>query len=492
MAITKILHMKSGNGGANSKHLARCLNYVLNPEKTQNGRLVGAVNCQADKALDQFRETKRLYGKTDKRQGYHIIISFKENEATPETAFEITRRFTEQYLGRHYEAVYSVHDNTDHIHSHIVFNSVRFDNGKKYHYQKGDWAKHIQPITNKLCEEYGLSTINIETEQEQFERLESRRFNGRSLSWKEMICLDIDACIMLAPTYETFIAMIIEKGYEVKNTSGEGKYPAIRPPGRKRFRRLNTLGDNYSEERIRERLLSDSLNSYNPSYSPSEAEVAKHDYVKRHKRAPLSGIQKEYYAKLYRTGQLKKRAYSQAWKYKADIEKMQQLEKQYHFLIKYDVRTETDLDNKILEITDQKKKADAEKSRAYRAERKNHAIFGITHEMIELDPARIEFESGDDFFKPEHEKWSDLKAQLEAEGYTFMEAVELEKFHKTQKSLLTACERELYQDLKTGREIKKDLISGRSNIQNGEQKKSTTKESNIEIEQEKNQLGKPR
>ena len=71
----------------------------------------------------------------------------------PDTAFEITRRFVEEYLGKSYEAVYVVHDNTAHVHSHIVFNSVSFVDGKKYRYEKGDWAKYIQPITNNLCQE---------------------------------------------------------------------------------------------------------------------------------------------------------------------------------------------------------------------------------------------------------------------------------------------------------------------------------------------------
>ena len=134
----------------------------MNPEKTQGGRLVGAINCQADMAFEQMMDTKKQFGKTDKRQGYHIILSFKEDEVEPDRAFEITQKFVAEYLGDAYEAVFVVHDNTDHVHSHIVFNSVSFVDGKKYRYEKGDWAKYIQPITNKLCQEYGLSIIDVE------------------------------------------------------------------------------------------------------------------------------------------------------------------------------------------------------------------------------------------------------------------------------------------------------------------------------------------
>ena len=118
--------MKDSGNSFHARHLKRALDYVMNPEKTQGGRLVGAINCQADMAFEQMMDTKKQFGKTDKRQGYHIILSFKEDEVEPDRAFEITQKFVAEYLGDAYEAVFVVHDNTDHVHSHIVFNSVSF------------------------------------------------------------------------------------------------------------------------------------------------------------------------------------------------------------------------------------------------------------------------------------------------------------------------------------------------------------------------------
>jgi len=488
LAITKILHMKSGSGGFKAKHLARSINYILNPRKTQDGQLIGAVNCQVGKALEQMRVTKELFGKTGGRQGYHIIISFKQDEVTPEVAFEITKRFTEEYLGQNYEAIYSMHDDTDHAHGHIVFNSVRFTDGGKFHYKKGDWAKSIQPITNKLCVEYGISTIDIEAlNQDRLERSEeSNRFDGRATSYSAMICKDIDGCIMLAPTYDTFIEMISEKGYEVKNAYGEGEYLKIRPPGRTRFRRLASLGENYSEERIRERLVSESLDSYNSSYQ-SDVEIMKHDYIKRYKRAPMSGLQKKYYAKLYKSGQLKKRTYSQAWKYRVEIEKMQALEKQYHFLVKHDIRSEIELADKVTEIANAKREANTEKSRAYRAERKYHALFGIAHGMMDLELARLEYERGDDFFCKEYTNWCELNAQLKAKGYAFQEVLELEKFHRNQKSLSAARERELFQELRIAKTIMDDLVGENIGIKIGKQKKSIDRDNDGKTAHEKSE-----
>lgn len=122
--------MKDSGNSFHARHLKRALDYVMNPEKTQRGRLVGAINCQADMAFEQMMDTKKQFGKTDKRQGYHIILSFKEDEVEPDRAFEITQKFVAEYLGDAYEAVFVVHDNTDHVHSHIVFNSVSFVDGK--------------------------------------------------------------------------------------------------------------------------------------------------------------------------------------------------------------------------------------------------------------------------------------------------------------------------------------------------------------------------
>ena len=123
--------MKDSGNSFHARHLKRALDYVMNPEKTQRGRLVGAINCQTDMAFEQMMDTKKQFGKTDKRQGYHIILSFKEDEVEPDRAFEITQKFVAEYLGDAYEAVFVVHDNTDHVHSHIVFNSVSFVDWEK-------------------------------------------------------------------------------------------------------------------------------------------------------------------------------------------------------------------------------------------------------------------------------------------------------------------------------------------------------------------------
>lgn len=104
-----------------------------------------------DNAFEQMKETKKKFNKTDKRQAYHIILSFKEGEVSPDTVFELTERFVKEYLGNDYEAVFAVHDNTEHPHSHIVFNSVSFRDGKKYHYQNP-----LKPLLFPFTVKYGV------------------------------------------------------------------------------------------------------------------------------------------------------------------------------------------------------------------------------------------------------------------------------------------------------------------------------------------------
>lgn len=103
-----------------------------------------------------------MFGQTGGRQGYHFIISLKPGEGTREQMYEITRQFAEEFLGGEYEGVFSVHTDKDHLHGHLVFNSVNMVTGRKYSYKKGDWKNVIQPITNRLCEEYGLSIVAAE------------------------------------------------------------------------------------------------------------------------------------------------------------------------------------------------------------------------------------------------------------------------------------------------------------------------------------------
>ena len=454
MAISKITCMKDCGKSYHGKHLRAALVYITVPEKTQQGRLVAGVNCVPEFAFEQMKETKRKYGKLDKRQGYHLVLSFKENEVTPDTAMELTSRFVKEYLGSEYEAVYAVHDNTSHIHAHIIFNSVSFLTGKKYRYEKGDWAREIQPITNRLCQEYGLSIIEIEDDKlnQDVEYRETRKEQAIQHVWNSAIRRDLDACIILSATYEEFQRKLTERGYECK----EGKYLAIRPPGMKRFRRTQRLGEDYTIERIQERITTETLRSVAKAGHGHAPRIVGGS-IRRHRRPKLTGLQKRYFARLYRIGKLKRRPYSQAWRYRDDIRKMKKLQNQYLFLAREDITTVPELQNAVQTLTARQKAAAREKSRLGKQKHRFQELFELEAKMEELEAAVHSYERGDSFFAEEHQEYEACQKDLAEKGYTYEEICAVRERITQEYAEATSREQQLYRELRTGKGLLKEM-----------------------------------
>ena len=357
-------------------------------------------------------------------------------------------------MGDDYEAVYAVHDNTDNIHSHIVFNSVNRVTGKKFRYQKGDWAKHIQPIVNRLCEEYGLSTIEIETDRakpQEFYR-EWDEYKDGPFVWSDMIKRDIDVCLVQAESYEEFLTMLFEKGYEIK----QGKHIAVKPMGMKKFRRLKSFGEDYTEERLRARVLTENISTYKVE-TLEEAERIVYSKIPRGKRAKLTTLQKKYYARLYRIGLLKRRPYSQAWKYREDIRRMHKLQEQYLFLVNHDIDTVTDLRDTKEALTDKKKEVSSEKSKVYRQRKKCEDLFAVLEEMQHYSYAEQAYQSGDDYFVNEHQEWCRLEQKLKVLGYTFDEVVLMKEHYRSEIARTREEELSLRKEIRVAESILREI-----------------------------------
>jgi len=476
--------------GTKGKHLKQALLYIQSGGKTENGKYVSGINCQPNFAYSQMIRTKEQFNKTDKRQGYHIIISFEEGEITADTAFEFMGRFAREYLGKEYQTVYAVHTDTAHIHGHIIFNSVSFLTGRKYRYEKGDWAKYMQPLTNKLCEEYGLSTIKIEEDRTREERLaEKEDYNtgtekymkpghdewvdyqaGRYI-WSDMIRRDVDACILLSDSFEDFLKLLKDKGYEMK----QNKYLAIKPPGMKRFRRCKSLGENYAEDIIRKRIVSETIDHerFNLDGTPIPASVLWVKVPYHLKRAKLTGIQRKYFAKLYRVGLLRKRPYSQAWRYREDIRKMKQLHDQYMFLSEHDIHDNSEL-VKICEMLEKKQQIKAEEKRTfYKEKNRFKELFSYLEEMDTMLPGYQSYIEGDHFFEEEYREYTDLSDKLSENGYTYEELKKIQQYYQTKG-------KEIWADMK---ENKRELIAAMGVLD--EMKKL---EQSIRIESRKDEL----
>lgn len=331
MAITKCLHMKQAKTGYPAKHLANGLRYIMNPEKTEHGRYVCGHNCIPEQALSQMVDTKRHFGKLDKRQGYHFILSFEEDEVSEEEAFQVVGEFVTEFLGKDFEAVYAVHNDTDHIHGHIIFNSVRCTTGYKYDYKNRDWENIIQPLTNRICKEHGLSVLDLEKVKEK------RKQKGQeetSLSERDRrIKRDMDQALQDAGSYEEFLENLSNMGYELRGR----KRLSVREPGAGRARRLDQLGEEYTEERLRQRFGRLPIPEMTGEEIPVEWTYVFIPYRERH----LTRYQKECFLRRYRQG--KPMADSKTWKYRAAIHELKKLQEEFDFLAAYRIQDKAQL-----------------------------------------------------------------------------------------------------------------------------------------------------
>lgn len=465
MAISKILHINS-NSRSPGHHLKIAIDYIRNGEKTKEKVLTSAINCQGEYAYEQMKKTKDSYEKNNKRQAYHLIISFNEGEVDAETAFKLVGEFAQEYLGDRYEVVYSVHDNTDNIHGHIIWNSVSFVDGRKYRYSKGDWERIIQPMVNRYCEKYSLKTLDIKESRnkdntdyrgipnnvaKKTDREWDQNKDGPFV-WSTLIKRDIDACIMMSSDFDMFVQTMEDKGYEIKT----GKYLAVKPKGMQRFRRCKTLGDEYTEERIKERIYTESLRTYRRKGSTFAPRITayKGNFTKR---AKLTGLQKRYFARLYRLGKLKKRPYSQTWKYKDDIKLMHKLQEQYLFLAKYSITTEQNLKDVMLQIEKEKRALSSEKRKI----NKSHKSFGELLEIADCIHKLEEFDyyylGGDDTFKDEHDQLTEIVKQLEQSGYSLSEIDSIKEHYEAEMEANRQKFGELKKAMKIAKTIDEDI-----------------------------------
>lgn len=220
MAITKLLHMKE-SPIVPSNHLKDTINYILDVKnegkKTEYGLWTGGnVGTDADIVYHKFMETKRAWGKMLGRQGYHFVISFAPGETNEATCYEVLRKFCEIYLGNNYEYVFAVHNDKDHIHGHIVFNSVSRTTGYKYRYENGDWEKYIQPITDKITKEHGLNPLQYEEERKGKSHGEWAAEKKEQINWTTIIRADVDLAIKNSSNMEEFFLVMKEMGYNIR------------------------------------------------------------------------------------------------------------------------------------------------------------------------------------------------------------------------------------------------------------------------------------
>ena len=259
MAITKIIAIrdrldKRVNYAVNEEKttLDTGITYAANPEKTEQHFFTSALNCEScETAYAEMQVTKRRFGKLDGVVGYHFIQSFAPGEVTPEQAHAIGVAFARRLFGDRYEVVIGTHLDKAHLHNHVVVNSVSFVDGKKYHSSPGSYYFDVRSTSDILCRENDLSVIAPQGKGKHY--AEWKAENTGKPTIRSIIRGDIDSIIGEAYTYETFLMLLRQEGYVVRNAPSR-KYVTVLPPGGKRAIRLDSLGEGYTEQDIRRRL----------------------------------------------------------------------------------------------------------------------------------------------------------------------------------------------------------------------------------------------
>lgn len=243
MAVTKIKAIR----GTLSKAIA----YILNPEKTDEKLLVSSYGCASETAAREFEWTRKIAEQKGMNPvriiARHVIQSFGIGEVTPELAHEIGKQFADEILGGKYEYVLTTHIDKDHVHNHLIFNAVDFVDYHAYKSYKRIYYD-MREISDRLCKENGLSVIP--PSQNKGMGYKEYTEAKRGTSWKQKLKQTIDRLVITAKDYDDFLRLMQEAGYEIKT----GKYISFRAEGQERFTRSKTIGENYTEERIKERI----------------------------------------------------------------------------------------------------------------------------------------------------------------------------------------------------------------------------------------------
>ena len=243
MAVTKIKAIR----GTLSKAIA----YILNPEKTDEKLLVSSYGCASETAAREFEWTRKIAEQKGMNPvriiARHVIQSFEIGEVTPELAHEIGKQFADEILGGKYEYVLTTHIDKDHVHNHLIFNAVDFVDYHAYKSYKRIYYD-MREVSDRLCKENGLSVIP----PSQNKGMSYKEYTEakRGTSWKQKLKQTIDRLVITAKDYDDFLRLMQEGGYEIKT----GKYISFRAEGQERFTRSKTIGENYTEERIKERI----------------------------------------------------------------------------------------------------------------------------------------------------------------------------------------------------------------------------------------------
>lgn len=310
------------------------LRYIMNPDKTEGGLLCAGINTIPDMAYQDMMDTKRRFWKLDKRQGYHIIQSFAPGEITPDAALRFGMEFIEKYLDNRYEGVAAVHTDKAHIHVHMIFNSVSFIDGRKYHAARGEYLERIRELCDAQCRAWGLSVIEGDFKKVKTTKDEARCQAQGKPTCRDTIRADIDRALRECLRWSDFVAAMRRQGYDVKQTP---KNVSLRGPGMKRFVRLRSLGKGYDKDSINTRIVMNF--NRDDLIRPDQVKLPPDDALGR-----FIGTQADYYNVTQQMRRLMDRQHLRyAPALRAELRKLEQYDEDMRFQEKYGITTREQL-----------------------------------------------------------------------------------------------------------------------------------------------------
>ncbi|MFR0973841.1 MAG: relaxase/mobilization nuclease domain-containing protein [Acutalibacteraceae bacterium] len=323
------------------------LAYAKDEEKTEHEFFCDGINCNVAMARDQFITVKEQFDKTDGIQAYHGYLSFKENEVTPEQAQQIGMEFARKMWGKRFQVVVTTHLNTKHLHCHFVINSVSFVDGKRLKDKEKSWY-YFRHIADEICLEHKLSIV----EKPELHRSPSyltmkdeagmpTRYNNAKKA--------IDEAIAMSRNLRQFQYELGVMGYH-SNFSPNRKYATVTPKGSEKPIRTYRLGEEYTKEKILERLIANRDNIVFKPFQPKTYIVRQYRLPTRESRIQkVGGLYGLYLYYCYRLGYLPKHNQKQQntarlhYLLKDDLMKMDELTKQVTLLGKHQIGTDEQL-----------------------------------------------------------------------------------------------------------------------------------------------------
>ena len=462
MAVTKILARRGG--------LAQAIAYVVNGDKTEEQVLTAAQGCSLGSACAEMQDAKIRWNKTDGVQLYHIIQSFRPGEITPGLALEIAQEFVREHLPG-YQAIIGIHTDREHIHAHIVFNSVNQLTGEKYHSNARSYYQQIRGISDRLCREHGLSVIMTGEPSKAVSYIEWLRQSKGQPTFRSMLEADLRTAIQDANDLGHFFLLMEHMGYEIRH----GDRLGFRLRGQERFMYPGRRNPLFTEDGIRA-AIQGNLAEIEAGHRPAVIQRPKYRPYRKHPK--YTGFLALYIHYLYLLGKIGQRQYPPRMTphLRQEVMRFEQYQVQFVFLRENNIVTQADMD--AVQSRTEGSLAKLMKQRTIlnvRKRRRQH-LYTALADAEALAPSKALYEEGLTGMETEFEKYMEAVKQLKDCGISAERLTEEKVEIYEQLASLNREIRAERRKLKLCQEIRQQIPAMEQDIQNTDEHQKEVQE----------------